>query len=183
MGFAGSEWRIGCIVAAALQTLRLEGENFAQATTLTLSDLPKLHSLAFGSGEQTLKTLVVRNTNLTVFSVAEKTLDLLETLRLESSPIRDVVFQSHSLAHAKSVTMLSGRLERVTRRSPAAGVASRRGRSAGRRDVAGALATPASAEPDDGERRNDRPAGVRAEGLFFADDGGREGAFRGAFAI
>lgn len=108
MDFARFAWRIGCIVATELQSLRLDGENFANATTLTLSDLPKLHSLEFGNGEQTIKTLVIRNTNLTEFVGVAKTLDALETLRLESSPIRDVQLLRRSLGRVKSVAMMSG---------------------------------------------------------------------------
>ena len=107
MDFAVSDWVIGCIVAIALQTLRLDGRNFAEAATLTLSDLPKLLQLTFGAEEQSLKTLVIRGTNLTEFVVAEKTLDALETLRVESSPLRAILLQRRSLTNIKSVTIQS----------------------------------------------------------------------------
>ena len=76
--------------------------------TLTLSDLPSLRSLAFGEGEQTMTSLLVRNTNLTEF-VAADSLSSLETLQLESSPIRTVWLQRGSLNRVRSVAMRSGR--------------------------------------------------------------------------
>ena len=42
--------------------------------TLTLSDLPSLRSLAFGEGEQTMTSLLVRNTNLTELVAAADSL-------------------------------------------------------------------------------------------------------------
>lgn len=77
--------------------------------TLTLSDLPSLRSLAFGEGEQTMTSLLVRNTNLTEFVAAADSLSSLETLQLESSPIRTVWLQRGSLNRVRSVTMRSGR--------------------------------------------------------------------------
>ena len=77
--------------------------------TLTLSDLPSLRSLAFGEGEQTMTSLLVRNTNLTEFVAAADSLSSLETLQLESSPICTVWLQRGSLNHVRSVAMRSGR--------------------------------------------------------------------------
>lgn len=77
--------------------------------TLTLSDLPSLRSLAFGEGEQTMTSLLVRNTNLTEFVAAADSLSSLETLQLESSPIRTVWLQRGSLNRVRSVAMRSGR--------------------------------------------------------------------------
>lgn len=76
--------------------------------TLTLSDLPSLRSLAFGEGEQTMTSLLVRNTNLTEFVAAADSLSSLETLQLESSPIRTVWLQRGSLNRVRSVAMRSG---------------------------------------------------------------------------
>ena len=77
--------------------------------TLTLSDLPSLRSLAVGEGEQTMTSLLVRNTNLTEFVAAADSLSSLETLQLESSPIRTVWLQRGSLNRVRSVAMRSGR--------------------------------------------------------------------------
>lgn len=77
--------------------------------TLTLSDLPSLRSLAFGEGEQTMTSLLVRNTNLTEFVAAADSLSSLETLQLESSPIRTVWLQRGSLNRVRWVAMRSGR--------------------------------------------------------------------------
>ena len=77
--------------------------------TLTLSDLPSLRSLAFGEGEQTMTSLLVRTTNLTEFVAAADSLSSLETLQLESSPIRTVWLQRGSLNRVRSVAMRSGR--------------------------------------------------------------------------
>ena len=77
--------------------------------TLTLSDLPSMRSLAFSEGEQTMTSHRVRNTNLTEFVAAADSLSSLETLQLESSPIRTVWLQRGSLNRVRSVAMRSGR--------------------------------------------------------------------------
>ena len=65
--------------------------------------------MAFGEGAQTMTSILGRNTNLTEFVAAATSLASLETLQLESSPIRTVWLQRGSLRRVRSVAMRSGR--------------------------------------------------------------------------